>query len=558
MARLARFLKSLALFTVLTVVMTWPQASRLGSAAHDHHDVYFNLWRFAWVAHALSTAPAHLFDGNIFAPESATLTFSDAMPVESFIAAPMLWAGLRPILVHNIMLLGGIILSAAGIWVLAAELTGSAAAGITAGVVFAFAPYRFEHYMHMELQWTVWMPWAFWAMHRALRPVAEPPEVPAEGGARASWKYGLLTGLFVALQFMSSIYYGIFLVTLLPVTAVLLLVGMRPARLKRSIGSLVLGAILAGIVVAPYAMLYLGTKSRVGGRSESETLYFSARPSSYKMATETNYLYGEGSAEYGRAERRLFPGLLPILLALVGLLLRRPSDEAIAYLVALALAFEMSLGLQGYSFTFLYHHAPIFDSLRAPARLGVFVLFFLSLLAAYGHAALEAVMPRRGRPVLALAVCAVLMLEYWVAPLPLTAYPNTAPPLYAWLARQPPGIVAEFPMPRVNTLPGDEARYAYMSTFHWMPLVNGYSGYYPPSYMNRIETLRRVPDRMALDRLRRDQVRYIIVHASSYPREVGSVLYSFVSEPRLVQLGHFHDGVGEALVFTFADSLPPR
>ena len=38
-----------------------------------------------------------------------------------------------------------------------------------AGIVFAFVPYRFEHYMHMELQWTMWMPWAFWALHRTLR-----------------------------------------------------------------------------------------------------------------------------------------------------------------------------------------------------------------------------------------------------------------------------------------------------------------------------------------------------------------------------------------------------
>ena len=46
-------------------------------------------------------------------------------------------------------------------FVLARYLTGSRAAGVIAGIVFAFAPYRFEHYMHMELQWTMWMPLAF-------------------------------------------------------------------------------------------------------------------------------------------------------------------------------------------------------------------------------------------------------------------------------------------------------------------------------------------------------------------------------------------------------------
>jgi len=72
-------------------------------------------------------------------------------------------------------------------------------------------------------------------------------------------------------------------------------------------------------------------------------------------------------------------------------------------------------------------------------------------------------------------------------------YPNVPPPLYAWLAQQPRGVVAEFPMPVPEALPGDEARYAYMSTFHWMPGVNGYSGYYPPSYLTRIDRLREFP-----------------------------------------------------------------
>ena len=51
-------------------------------------------------------------------------------------------------------------LSAAGMFMLAVYLTGSLAAGVTAGIVFAFVPYTFAHYMHMELQWTVWIPWA--------------------------------------------------------------------------------------------------------------------------------------------------------------------------------------------------------------------------------------------------------------------------------------------------------------------------------------------------------------------------------------------------------------
>ena len=243
---MARFGRVVFLFAVLTVVMTWPQAARLVSSATDHQDVFFNMWRLEWVAHALATSPFQLLDGNIFYPEPRALTFSDAMAVEAFVAAPLFWSGFPPILVHNLMLLGGIVLSAAGIFMLAFHLTGSRAAGVTAGIVFAFAPYRFEHYMHMELQWTVWIPWAFWALHRLL-----------ETGSR---KFAGLLGAFAALQFMSSIYYGIFLVTLLGLCAVLLLCATPRAEVKSRIAGLAIAAATAAILVAPYAIPYAATK----------------------------------------------------------------------------------------------------------------------------------------------------------------------------------------------------------------------------------------------------------------------------------------------------------
>ena len=108
------------------------------------------------------------------------------MLVEGVLAAPLLWAGVPPVLVHNFMLLGAIVASGVGNFVLARHLTGSVGGALAAGVIFAFAPYRFEHYMHMELQWTVWSPWAFWALQRTLE--------------TASIRFGLLTGLFLALH----------------------------------------------------------------------------------------------------------------------------------------------------------------------------------------------------------------------------------------------------------------------------------------------------------------------------------------------------------------------
>jgi hypothetical protein len=533
-----RFAGAVALFSLLTVVMTWPQAVRLTTHADRDQDVFFNMWRLAWVAHALSSSPARVLDGNTFYPEPRTLTLSDAMPVEALLASPLLLGGVPPVLVHNLLLLGGIVLSAAGIFMLAAHVTGSPAAGVTAGIIFAFVPYRFAHYMHMELQWTVWIPWAFWALHRA-----------CETAAR---RYAILLGTFIALQFMSSIYYGLFLAVLVGVCGLLLLCGMRRDALRNHATLLAIAAAAALVLTAPYAAAYAPTKRGVGGRPEQQVLMFSARPSSYLVATDTNYLYGERSAPRARLERLLFPGVLPLLLGVAGLLLVPPSRNAIVHLLGLVVAFEMSLGLYGYSFSFLFHYVPVFDSLRAPARLGIFVAFFLGLLAAAGHKAVAATLPARARPALLTAIAAGLLLEYWVAPIRLVALPNDPPPLYAWLASQPRGLVAEFPMPTPETLPGVEPRYAYMSTFHWMPTLNGYSGYYPNSYISRLDALNTIPAAPSIEVLRRYGVRYVIVHPDFYDAaRRDRVLTEIAATPHFTELGRFDDGLGTATVYRF-------
>ena len=521
-----------ALFVILTALMTWPQALVLKTHALDHQDVFFNLWRMRWVAHALATSPANLFNANIFHPERGVLAYSDAMLVESLLAAPLLWAGLPPVLVHNLMLLGAIVASAVGMFVLARHISGSAAGAVIAGVIFAFAPYRFEHYMHMELQWTVWSPWAFWALQRTLE--------------TGSIRFGLLMGLFLALQMASSVYYGVFLLILIAAVGLPQLIALRRHHLTRATFALVLGGALAASLSWAYSLPYAAASARVGTRSAPEVKQFSARPRDYLVATPTNLLYG--APDTGAPERRLFPGILPPLLAVVGLLLIPPTTVAIAYLLGLVVAFELSLGAYGTLYMLLYEHVGVIRGLRAPARASVFCLLFLGVLAARAIGALAGTMPRRvGRYVAAL-VCAVVLLEYAVGPLPLVPYPNAAPRLYELLARLPPGIVVEFPVPKSNSPPHHDARFAYLSTFHWMPLLNGYSGFYPPSYFRRLVRLATFPDEASVASLRRENVKYIIVHDDGYPVGERVRIVENLLQLGLTRLADFNDGWGMGTV----------
>jgi hypothetical protein len=508
--------------------MTWPQARRIGDASVAHQDVFFNMWRLEWVAHALATGPHRLFDANIFFPEPRTLTYSDAMLVEGAIAAPLIYAGLPPVLVHNLLLLGAIVASGLGMFTLVRYLTGSAAAALVAGVVFCFAPYRFEHFMHMELQWAMWMPWAFWALHRTLD----------TGDVR----FGIAIGGFVALQMLSSIYYGIFLATLLPFAAALLFVADRRASAAHAGRALAAGAVVATVVCGAYAVPYARTHAQVGDRPVDELSRYSARPSNYLIATPDNRFYGGRVARRSAPERRLFPGLLAVTLALAGLFTRRAPARQLVYLLALVVAFELSLGLGGYSFSFLYTYVPAFRSLRSLARVAIFVLMFLAVLAGYGYAAIADGRPRIARLAIFTLVLAGLIVEYAVRPLELVPYPNTAPALYSFLATQPRGVVAEFPVPQANALPGPDPAYAYASTFHWFPLVNGYSGFYPPSYLERLDRLAGFPDARALTQLRRDNVRYVIVHSTGMTTDAFASLVDAVTNTgAFTELGRFAD-----------------
>ena len=384
----------------------------------------------------------------------------------------------------------------------------------------------------MELQWTVWVPWALWAVHRTI-----------ESGRPL---HGLQAGLFVALQMLSSVYYGVFLATLLPLVAGLLLLSLPKSQALRAFRALALGGVAAAIICSLYALPYLAASKQVGRRPTDEIAKFSARPHDYLVATPDNRIYGD--VFEGPPERRLFPGFVAVLLAIAAVFPRPRTRAAVVYLIALVAAFEMSLGFHGYMYRFLYEHVPAFAGLRVLARLGIFVIAFLAILAAHGYAMLHDAVPPAARRALAVVISCVLLLEYSVSPLQLVRYDNTAPPVYEFLARLPSGVVAEFPIPLKNTVPGPDARHIYMSTFHWKKLVNGYSGYYPPSYLRRLDGLQSFPDASSLEILRRTGVSYVIVHLSSYESEK-QLLLDLQAHPALVALGRLKDGQGTAIVY---------
>ncbi len=521
----------------MTVIFTWPQALHLGSQVAAHNDPNFSMWRLGWIAHALRTDPRHLFDANIFYPEPRTLAYSDATLLEGLVAAPLWWAHVPPVLIYNVLLLGGIAASGVGMFVLARYLTGSVAGAMVSAAVFTMAPYRIEHFMHLELQWTMWMPLAFWAVHRAFdeRPL----------------KWGILAGLFVWLQVISCVYYGVFLAMMGTALAVLL-AAADWRRARAATPGLLVGAVVAALLILPYMRPYMQNAKTLGSRDVVEVALYSARPVNYLASPPQNWLWGWTADRLGSNEARLFPGLGAVLLALVAFA-HRPRRLVWIYAALCALAVELSFGFSGVLYGWLYEKVPVLRGLRAPARFAIVASCALAAVAGFGFRAiaerLRASRAPRGA-LLAAGVLALLTVEYGPSKMFLVRVANNPPDVYRVIRAIGPGVVAELPMPRTDHLPQWDGVYESWSINHWHPLVNGYSGYYPPGYLRTLELMRTFPDDESIARLRALNVRFIVVHRAFYEIEAyASLLDRMANRPEFQSDGHYRDPVDEAQLF---------
>ncbi|HXI30853.1 MAG TPA: glycosyltransferase family 39 protein [Vicinamibacterales bacterium] len=492
-----RFLAcAVLLFTVLTAVMTYPQVLHLPDGVHDDGDPLMVTWVLAWVAHQLPRAPAHLFDANIFYPERNTLAYSENLIVPGVAAAPLQWLGVGPILIYNLVFLSGFALSGVGVALLVRRLTGSVGAAVLSGIVFAFPPYRIDHYAHLQLQQTQFIPLAMLAFHRLLD--------------TNRLRDGVWLGVCVACQMLSCVYYGLFLIPYMAVVCGAMLAARRELPRQRLI-ALALAAVIVGAVMVPVGRAYVAARAVVGERGRAEVADGSATWRNYLAPPEVNAVYGKVFARFMQPERRLFPGFVAIALAIWGLWPPLTATR-IAYGLGLLLAFDVSLGLNGILYGALYDYFLPFKALRIPARMGLMVGFSLAVLGGYGATRIADAMRTPTARRATFGVLGVLMLiEYASTPLPLWSAPRTAPESYADLLRDngdaPTAILFEFP-----TLSTSDPAYLYYSTFHWQYLINGYSGFVSPSYIRMVRSLRNFPDEVSIDAIKARGVRYLVIH----------------------------------------------
>jgi hypothetical protein len=528
-------------FVLATIWCTYPQINVLNSVP-PHNDPLFSMWRLAWVAHQLQTAPAQMFDANILYPARGTLLYSDAFLLLGLFATPLIWSGLPPVVAYNVLILVSFLFAGLGAFVFLRHLTGSTLAGLIGGLIYAFSAFRFGHYMHQELLWNGWIPLTLWGLHRTID----------TGG----WRPALLTALCLVAQMYSSIYYGIFLATFIAIVSVFLLalrvLDWRSAAFRRLLAA---GA-LSAVLIAPYMYVYAKSAEVVGERQESETAFFSAAPIDYLSSPRVNRLWGWTSTTLTTREgdeTHLFPGACALVLAAIGLW-PPISRVRVAYAAALLIAIDLSLGFNGYSYRLLFDLSQVFRGLRATARFAAFVQLTIALFAADGFTRLLVrALPRRAMTALLVAgVSGILIAEYSNRPLPLVRMATRPSTLSLWLRQQPPAaVLLELPLPRLDALPGRDPHYQFESTFHWHPLVNGYTSFVPPRYAHFLDWMFTFPDDRSIGALRASGADLIIVHPQWFDKQRSpqDTVAWLQHQPDFRFEGAFADHGGSVLVF---------
>ncbi len=195
---------------------------------------------------------------------------------------------------------------------------------------------------------------------------------------------------------------------------------------------------------------------------------------------------------------------------------------AAAYGVITILAFLFTFGPKG-PYLLLFKYLPGFNGLRVPARFHIFVMFGISVLAAFGARELIGKLKGKGRFLVVGLLAVLILAEYAAFPVPLEDFPpgGKVPEVYRWLAAQKDdGAVLEVPLPPpVFGIGLVECPRVYHSTLHWHDLVNGYSGFFPPLYEELQRRWRESPVARNVCEAAELGVRYLIVHEAELVAE---------------------------------------
>jgi hypothetical protein len=506
---------------VISVVMNWPLILNLGETIpKDLGDPLPQSWQVAWGGHALTSQPLEFFQSNQFWPEKDSLAFGDALI--GYAPAGLIGEGPWDAVVrYDLLFLFAYALCMFGGYWLGREMGIGPGGAAVAGVAFAFAPFRLEQDGHMQVISSGGIPLALAMGVRGIR-------------LRSPW---WLFAAWVAAAWQLSIGFAIGL-PFAYLVGVLIAIGVviwwrrgRPAPDRRLLVAGAAGALMfvlvAGLIARPY--FRVADEHDEATRPPSTVEAYSGPLAVFITSPDENFIWGGSSAGIREdlenvPEQTLFPGLLFLLLAGVGLgsssfprWLRYGLGGGVFVVWVLCMGFQEDDGLL-WPYRWVYEYLPGWEAIRTPGRLSTFSSLGIALLAAAGAESVARAAVRRWGPVrwrLAVAPATTALLACLIAVegrgLPFDPFDDQDQPVVDAV----PASVADVPDPQLH-LPAEGSeenrRYLLWSSDGFPLIVNGRASTRPDSIEQLIIEMRDFPDAATVARLREYGVRSVVLH----------------------------------------------
>jgi hypothetical protein len=456
-----------------------------------------NEWVIAWVAHQAAHDPGHLFQANIFYPETNALAFSESMLVQSALAAPLLWAGASPVLAYNLVLMSGFVLTGWAMCWLVARWTGDWLAATGAGILMAFSSHALARLPHLQAQHVEFLPLILLSLDALL----DEPRL----------RHAFSLAVFFALNALTS-YYLFVMTSLALVAAVLARPGSWRDKSGRFVWAyLVLTAALSAVLLLPGLLPYWRASQQQGFTRSLEGL---------GQASWHTYLGTVWRFDYWLlapwADSNLFPGFCG--LALTGYAIARGAfrDPRVRMCLAFgACGVVLSLGPAMPGFALLYRLFLPLHGIRDVSRFGF--LGVVAVAVASGYAVADLRRRFSGSAAGALVPAGILLfLVLEAVPVRIDYLPfQTIPRIYHVLDREPKAVVADLPLAPHQAISLNAVR-MLNSTTSFYRLLNGYSGFIPQSYLDHFDAVSGFPSADSLAALRTIGVTHVFVHLDAY------------------------------------------
>ncbi len=547
-SRLIEFVFVSLVGCIMTVLVTWPFARKIGVYYQDYGDYPLNGWILWYDQMAVKTGrifhQKKYFNTTQMYPLPDTLCYSENMFFPSLLFSPIYWATHDLVFSVNFFALLTFVLSFLSAYYCINYFVKDWRASLVGAAVYAFNPITLSSFpSYLQLMNRYFLPPLFLFAYRYFK---EP-----------NWKDGFYFWFFFVLNGLSVIYFEVFTVVLLPFFLLPFLI-QRVLKKDWVYFWKIVKYGWAGLLLLPFLFYfylpYLRFSREEGiVRTLGWERHYSARLMSWVCPSSHSLIYSSISRKIDRiwtssglphSPHVLFLNIFPVILCLIGfyaLLLRKqkgllPSNPILfqCMLILLAasallsfgpffLGWNNSFGSIKLPFYYLYVLTPVFNGIREPSRFQYFFYIPFSLFAAVGICfILQTLKTSRIRSFLISIFLLFILFSVVIENCNIKKYHGRSLILdylsggkkkqFAFLKKQ---ITFHYPVfgPQVNSYSFDqEAAYLNWDAATGEKMVNGYSGYLPTDWVRLLSQFKRNLGRKSLKELEILGVQYVIIH----------------------------------------------